>query len=108
MIPDVLTGSVVGDIKNWASLSFTQQLQDFALIANPANATSVKRAGRPYSALRKLSVAVRDEFHSQRKTSISGPLQAAITATGGNVHYAITDHVETADEFEKKKNWPKT
>ena len=45
VIPDVLTGSVVGDIKNWASLSFTQQLQDFALIANPANAEE-RQAGR--------------------------------------------------------------
>jgi predicted XRE-type DNA-binding protein len=108
VIPDVLTGSVVGDIKNWASLSFTQQLQDFALIANPANATSVKRAGRPYSALRKLSVAVRHESHLQGKTAISGPLQGAISATGGNVHYAITDHIETADEFAKSRNWPKT
>jgi hypothetical protein len=107
VIPDVLTSSKVGDIKNWASLSFTQQLQDFALIANPSSAKSVTRNGRPYSAKRKFEVAVRHETHTQGETSVSGPLQTAVTASDGKVHFVITDHAETIDDFKSNKNWPK-
>jgi hypothetical protein len=108
VIPDVLTGSKVGDIKNWGSISFTRQLQDFQIISDPkALSTSVKRNGRPYSAKRKFEIAVRHETHTQGETSVSGPLQNAVNNSGGVVHFVITDHKETVDEFTSKKNWPK-
>ena len=108
VIPDVLTNSSVGDVKNWADLSYTKQLQDIALVSNPSQAISVKRNDRPYSKVRKFEVVVRHETHpSGKETNISSPLQTAITATGGKVHFAITNHEETIKEFIEKRNWPK-
>ena len=60
-----------------------------------------------YRKPRKFQVAVRHESHSKGETQVSGTLQDRVSRTGGKVHYAITDHAETIDEFKEKKNWPK-
>jgi hypothetical protein len=107
VIPDVFSAAIVGDIKNWETLSLTQQLSDFSLIANPARAQSVRRNNRPYSALRQFHVAVRHDTHASGRTHVSGPLRAAVGATGGSVHYVITDHAETVEEFMTNRSWPR-
>jgi hypothetical protein len=110
VIPDATTASVVGDIKNWQSLSYTRQLQDFALVANPTNAREVRSSER-VTVLRKLEVVVRHSTHRQGRSDVSGPLQTAVHdvgAGGGAIHYAITDLDEQIKEFSEKKNWPRS
>ena len=91
VIPDVLTGSVVGDAKDTKSLSFTQQLQDFFAIAKPTRVAHRNRVrNQDGSSLNKtlnFEIIVRHKSHSEGETKVYGPLKQA----ADQIHYKITD-----------------
>jgi hypothetical protein len=89
VIPDILTGALVGDAKDWKDLSFTEQLRDFHTIAKAsANPGKVKNAdGTAVSWARAFVLIVRSKSHSEGKTNVSGPLKSA----ADTIYYKITD-----------------
>lgn len=89
VIPDILTPTVVGDAKNWASLSYTHQLQMFNRIAKAKTMYPGRvkyKTGNVVNTDRRLVVLVRHESHSAGETTVSGPLKTAAL-----VRYVITD-----------------
>lgn len=91
VIPDFMTGSVVGDAKDWKSLPYTDQLESFYMIAKadmPAHAGRVRNKDKtPVTGARSFALIVRSSTHSEGKTELSGPLAAKADV----VHYVITD-----------------
>ena len=89
VIPDYMTGAVVGDAKDWASLPFTDQLECFYMIAKADAHTGRVRNkdGTAVKGTRSFTLIVRSESHSEGKTHLSGNL----LAKADTVHYVITD-----------------
>lgn len=101
VIPDVVTPDVIADIKNTKTLSYSRQLQDFALVAHPSKAAEVRQGDKLITAKRKFEVVVRHETHRDGATAVTGPLIDAVHdvgTRGGLVHYAITDLDELIEE----------
>lgn len=90
-IPDVYTDTVVADVKNVASQSFSAQLRAFYAIAKHKDPiTDEKRkiaTGGKYVAkkIRSFEMIVRSKAHSDGKTELSGPLESAADA----IYYVI-------------------
>jgi hypothetical protein len=113
VIPDVVQSDVIADIKNVKTLSYTQQLRDFALVADPDKAKAVRQGGAIISIKRRFEVVARHETHRDGKqTDISGNLLQAVHNVGlggGVVHFAITDLSEQIEASKKDKNaWPRS
>ena len=91
VIPDILTGAVVGDAKDTKKLSFTPQLHDFFAVAKPMRKEHLDRVFTtddiPMKKTRNFVLIVRNNTHSDGETQVSGPLLAAADA----VHRDITD-----------------
>jgi hypothetical protein len=66
-IPDGLTGTVLSEVKNVGSLSYTQQLRDFAAFA--------RQSGRQF------------DLYVRPNTQLSRPLQDAVRAGEINLRY---------------------
>ncbi len=112
VIPDVVHAGVIADIKNTKTLSYTQQLRDFALVADPDKAKAVRQGGNLITAKSRFEVVARHETHRDgKRTDISGNLLQAVHNVGlggGVIHFAITDLAEQIDAFKKDSNaWPR-
>jgi hypothetical protein len=88
-IPDVVTGSVVGDCKDWKDISFTAQLRAFRAIAKSSTRAGevLDGNGRPISWTKSFVIIVRAKSHTEGKTTVSGNLAGA----ADKIHYRITD-----------------
>lgn len=78
VIPDFLTATMVGDCKDWATLTWRPQLRDFYTIAKASdNPGKVRKpGGAEISWSKSFVLIVRHESHSEGGTKVSPDLEA--------------------------------
>jgi Domain of unknown function (DUF4157) len=81
VIPDIVTGSVIADVKNVKYQDFDAQLRAFEKIAHADRYTGMvfeSDETTPVTTSRKFGLIYRSKKHSEKKTVLSGPLEAAL------------------------------
>jgi hypothetical protein len=81
VIPDIVTGSVIADVKNVKYQDFDPQLRAFERIAHAdryAGLVFESDKTTPVTTGKKFGLVYRSDKHSEKKTVLSGPLTAAL------------------------------